>query len=296
MDLRSTRDGFGKALLELGKNLKVVVLSADLSSSTRAEEFAKAYPERFLNLGVAEQNLIGVSAGLALSGKIVFATSFACFSPSLNWAQIRQSVCYGQVNVKIIGSHGGLATGPDGAIHQALEDIALMRVLPKITIVEPIDYQQAYQATLKIADIEGPAYLRLHRPKTSPVLLEIPFEIGQAQVIQEGKKKTLIGSGPILAHFVSSFSERTKGWEIINCHTIKPLDKKTIINSVKKTGEAMTLEDHQTIGGLGSAISEVLAEEGLNVKLRRLGVEDSFGESARDHLELWEKYIFSKLI
>jgi len=291
--LRSTRDGFGDALLELGKkNKDVVVVSADLAESTRVHNFAKKFPQRFFEVGVAEQNAMGVAAGLALSGKIPYLASFGVFSPGRNWDQLRVSVAYSQANVKIVSSHTGLSVGEDGASHQALEDIALVRTLPNMTVIVPADYYQAKRATIEAAKLNGPVYLRFGRP-ASPIITNnsSDFKIGRADVLLKGSDLTIIGCGPILHEALLAAKElqskKIKA-EVINCHTIKPLDKATILRSVKKTKCLITVEDHQIAGGLGSAILEMLAEN-FPVPAQMIGVRDTFGESGRPS-ELWDKY------
>ncbi len=289
----STRAGFGKGLVEVAKNDKrVVALTADLTESTKLLEFQRQFPERFFEVGVAEQNLAGVAAGLALSGKIPFMTSYAVFSPGRNWDQIRVSIAYNQANVKIVGSHAGLNVGPDGATHQALEDIALMRVLPHMTVVVPADTEQARQATIAIANYRGPVYLRLTRSNT-PIFISAKsnFKIGQAQVLQSGSDVTLIACGPLVYQTLLAAEELKKqgiSATVINCHTIKPLDVKTIIAEVKKTGAVVTIEEHQRVGGLGSVIAETLAAR-YPVPQEFVAVEDTFGESGQAE-ELLEKY------
>ncbi len=296
MRFKSTRDGFGEVLLQLAaRQKKVVVVSVDLASSMRVNEFARRYPDRFFEAGVAEQNAAGIAAGLALAGKIPFLVSFACFSPSLNWGQIRQSICLNNTNVKIIGGHGGLATGADGATHQALEDIALMRVLPQMKVFVPLDYYQTKKITNKVVKIEGPCYLRLTRPETV-VFKDHPFKVGEPEILQRGRKLTLIGCGPILAETMIRFKNELQEIEIINCSTIKPIDGRKILTSVRKTKRVITLEDHQKTGGLGSLVAEILAENGLEARLTRIGVGDRFGESARDFRELWQEYLWKPLL
>ncbi len=287
----STRDGFGEAIVQAAKqDPNIVVVTADLTESTRVEEFAKTYPERFFQVGVAEQNLAGIGAGLALKGKTVFITSFGVFSPGRNWDQIRISICYSNANVKIVGSHAGIATGQDGATHQALEDIALTRVLPNMTVVSPCDYLEAKKATRALARHKGPAYLRLSRPKT-PLLTkdETKFELGKAYILQEGTDVTVAGCGPILAEVLTAAEQLTElSIEIINCPTIKPLDQATLLTSVKKTGKVVVVEDHQVAGGLGSAIAELLAQE-FPAKMSFIGMRDTFGESG-SYEDLLKKY------
>lgn len=285
-ELKSTREGYGEAIVELGReNPNVVVLTADLGESMRVEEFAKEFPDRFFECGVAEQNMMGVAAGLALSGKIPFVTSFSVFSPLRAIDQLRVSVCYSNLPVKIIGGHTGIITGEDGASHQALEDIAMMRVLPNMTVVVPCDYLETKKATTAITDVNGPCYLRLTRPKTR-VFEESDFKIGKANIIKEGKTVTVVSCGPILDNVVKACEGIDA--EIINCHTIKPIDLETIINSSKKTGKVVTVEDHQKYGGLGSAVSEVLSQN-CPTALKIIGINDTFGESGKPE-ELLEKY------
>ncbi len=279
----SNRNGFGDGLVLAGKKDKnVVALTADLTESTKTKDFAKLFPERFVQVGVSEQNMTGIAAGLGLSGKIPFMTSYSVFSPGLNWGQIRHSICYSGANVKIVGSHGGLATGADGATHQGLEDIALMRVLPQMTVVAPADYHEAKKATLAAAEYKGPMYIRLCREDT-PILTteDTPFEPGKAQIWLGGEDITIISCGPIIYEVLLA-AKRLKdndiAAEIINCSTIKPLDEETILNSIKKTNKVLTIEDHQIIGGLGSAVSELLTER-YPTKLKRMGIKDTFGES-----------------
>lgn len=293
INFKSTRDGYGEALVELGgKNQDIVVLSADLAESTRVKEFSKKFPERFFECGVAEQNMMGIAAGLALSGKIPFVSSFAVFSPGRNWEQLRLSVCYSESNVKIAGCHGGLATGEDGASHQALEDIGLARVLPNLVVIVPGDFWEAKKATWAAARYKGPVYLRFSRGKTALITDEkTPFEIGKAQVLKRGKDISVIGCGPLVYEALQAAEKLAKegiDCEVVNSATIKPLDKTTILTSGKKTGKVVTVEDHQVIGGLGSAVAELLAEE-LPLPLLRIGMPDIFGESGADK-ELLAKY------
>lgn len=296
-NLKSTRDGFGEALLSLAKkNKNIVVVSADLAESTRVAEFAKKYPERFIEVGVAEQNMMGVAAGLALSGKTAIAASFAAFSPGRNWDQLRVSVCYSKANVKIIGSHTGLGAGEDGASHQALEDIAITRCLPNLVVIAPADYNEAKKALAATIEHQGPVYLRLTR-QNSPIFTteKSPFKIGQANVLRKGQDITLIACGPIVyeaLEVAKKLASENISVEVINCHTIKPLDKKTILASAKKTKKVLTLEDHQVHGGLGSAVAEMLAEN-FPVPMKIMGVQDTFGESGKPD-ELYKKYGLSQ--
>ncbi len=288
-----TRSGFGTALaLVGGQNEKVVALTADLKDSTKVTAFAESYPERFFEMGVAEQNMMGVAAGLALSGLVPFVTSYATFSPGRNWDQLRVSVCYSKANVKVVGCHTGLSVGPDGATHQALEDIALVRVLPHMTVVVPCDAIQAGQATQALATLVGPAYLRLTREAT-PLMVtdEMPFAIGKAQVFRTGTDVVIIGAGPVLygALFAAAVLAR-EGIEamVVNSHTIKPLDTATILQAATQCGAVVTVEEHQMAGGLGSAVCEFLASA-YPVPVERVGMQDSFGESGNPE-QLLQKY------
>ncbi len=290
---KSTREAYGEAILALAKtNKNIVVVSADLAESTRVQAFAKKYPNRFIEVGVAEQNMLGVAAGLALAGKTVFTSSFAVFSPGRNWDQLRVSVCYSQANVKIVSTHAGLSVGEDGASHQALEDIAITRVLPNLIVISPIDYEETKKAVIAISKIKNPVYLRLHRQESPQITdSKTNFQIGKANILQTGTDITLLGCGPILNEALlaaESLKKKKISVEIINCHTIKPLDKNTILKSLKKTKKLITLEEHQSTGGLGSAILEqVVSQYPVPVKL--IGVQDTFGESGKPE-ELWHKY------
>ena len=289
------RDGFGEALVELGReHEKVVVLTADLKESTRAEEFSKQFPNRFFEVGVAEQNMVTTAAGFALTGKIPFVTSYAVFSPGRNWEQIRTTICYNNVNVNIAGHHAGLMTGPDGATHQALEDIALMRVLPNMTVFVPCDAIEAKKATKAMMHISGAGYIRLARDP-SPIITaeETPFIPGKANVLWESKhaKVAIIACGTMVAQSLFAAEELEKegiGSAVINVHTIKPIDAKTIIAYAKKTKCVVTAEEHQVAGGLGGAVAEVLAQN-YPVPQEFVGVKDVFGESGKPK-ELFEKY------
>jgi transketolase len=293
LERRATRDGFGDGLLEAGENDEdVVVLCADLAHSTRVVDFKRKFPKRFFEAGLAEQNMMGVAAGLALSGKIPFVSSFAVFSPGLNWLQFRQSVAYNRANVKVAGAHAGIVTGQDGATHQALEDIALTRSLPGVTVLVPCDYEQTKKAVLKAMKFKGPVYIRFARPE-SPLFIasDSIFKIGEADVLKKGRDISLIGCGPILYRGLLAAHELEQegiSIEVINNHTVKPLDEDTILESCSKTKRVITLEDHQRKGGLGSAVSEVLAEN-LSVSMKIMGIEDVWGESGTAK-ELLEKH------
>lgn len=281
-EIAALRDGFGRGMLVAAKNKNVWALSADLTESNRLDAFRDKYPARFVEVGVAEQNLIGVSAGLARTGKIPFAASFAVFSPGRSWDQVRVSACYSNLPVKIYGGHAGLTVGEDGATHQALEDIAITRCLPNMTVIVPCDAEEMRRATIAAAKHDGPVYLRGGRPKYSVITnAKTPFEIGKANVLRKGKDVTIIACGLMVGRALQAAKElhmHRIDCEVINCHTIKPLDEKTIIESAAKTGAVVTVEEHQIIGGLGSAVAEVLGEQNP-VPIVRVGVQDCFGES-----------------
>lgn len=291
-----TRNGYGEALVELGKNNQnIMVLCADLTESTRVEQFQKKFPDRFIEIGVAEQNLVTVASGLAHLGKIPFASSYACFCPGRCWEQIRTTICYNNNNVKIIGAHAGISVGPDGATHQMLEDIALMRSLPNMVVIVPADYEQTKKATQALAEFTGPCYLRLAREKTSQLTsAKTPFQIGKAQILKEGTDIALIAAGPVLAETLQAallLQQNNINALVINCHTIKPLDKTTILTAAKKCKFIVTIEEAQIAGGLGSAIAEYLSEV-YPTKIKRIGVNDHFGESGNPD-ELMRKFGFS---
>ncbi len=286
------RDGFGQGLLELGKtNPDVVALCGDLVESIRVQAFAEAYPERYFEMGVAEQNMAGVAAGLALSGKIPFISSYAVFSPGRNWDQIRVAICYSKANVKIVGAHAGISVGPDGATHQALEDVAITRVLPNMIVVVPTDSIEARKATIAISKHVGPSYIRFGREKTPVITKEdTPFELGRALHIVAGEDVTIIANGQMVyrAMMAAKELEGKISVAVINMHTVKPIDAKAIIDSSRETGAIVTAEEHQVIGGLGSAVAEVLSSH-YPVPLERVGILDTFGESGKPE-ELMEHY------
>ncbi|MBU1200176.1 transketolase family protein [Patescibacteria group bacterium] len=292
IEMKSMRDGFGEGLREAGKrNKNVVVLTADLMESTRANLFAEEFPDRFFDLGIAEQNMMGVAAGMALSSKIPFVCSYAVFSPGRNWEQLRVSVCLSKTNVKIAGAHAGFSAGADGATHQALEDMAITRALPNLMVLAPCDYEQIKKAVLASAQIKGPVYIRYHKQKLPQVTTVVtPFELGRAQIFREGKDVSVFVCGPMVnkALRVAEKLQSKVGVEVINVHTIKPIDKEVIVRSAKKTGRVVTVEEHEIIGGLGSAVAEVLGEN-CPVLIKRVGVRDTFGESG-EYEELVEKY------
>ncbi|MFI5212452.1 MAG: transketolase family protein [Candidatus Saccharimonadales bacterium] len=277
------RAGFGRGLKGAGDtNPAIVALCADLTDSTQMSLFKAAFPERFIEIGVAEQNLVTVASGLARAGKIPFTSSYAAFSPGRNWEQIRTTVALNDQPVKIIGSHAGVSVGPDGATHQMLEDIALMRVLPNMIVLAPGDSIEAEKATRAIAENGKPSYMRLAREKTPIFSTEqSAFEIGTAYVLREGHDITLLGTGTMTYQLLAA-AKRLEQYdiqaEVVHVPTIKPLDETTILNSVRKTGRALTAEEAQINGGFGSAIAELLGEK-LPTPLRRIGMRDRFGES-----------------
>ena len=283
---------FGKALVKLAERNDIVVLDADIGWSTRTIDFAKVAEERFIQAGIAEQNMIGTAAGLAAAGKTVFASTFAVFATGRCWDQIRQAVAHPKLNVKIIATHCGISVGGDGASHQALEDIALMRALPNMTVISPADANEAYAATMAMTDHNGPCYMRMGRADFPMITDEnSAFEIGKAVVLREGSDVSLIGTGQMTVSCMEAadaLAEAGISAEVINVSTIKPFDAETIIRSVKKTKCAVTAEEHSIIGGLGSATAECLAEN-RPAAMERVGVKDSFGESGEPG-ELMKKY------
>ncbi len=293
MEQKDTRSGFGAALELLGReNPNVVGLCADLTGSLMMTAFKEKYPERFFQAGIAEANMIGVAAGLATQGKIPYAATFANFATGRVFDQIRQSVAYSQKNVKICASHAGLTLGEDGATHQILEDIGLMRMLPNMTVINPADYNQTYLATLAIAEYTGAVYLRFGRPKV-PVFTDIntKFEIGKAITFKQGKDVSVFATGHLLYKAILAAEILAKQGidaEVINIHTIKPLDTEAILDSVSKTRCVVTAEEHQKNGGLGDAIAQLLSEK-FPVRMRMVAVNDKFGESGTPD-QLLQKY------
>ncbi|MCH3978207.1 MAG: transketolase family protein [Candidatus Methanomethylophilus sp.] len=287
------RDYYGKALADLAPSRPdIVVMDADLAGSTKTSSFKAVAPERFVEVGIAEANMIGVAAGLAVSGKTVFASTFGVFASGRCWEQIRMAVAYPCLNVKVVATHCGLSVGPDGATHQALEDIVLMRALPNMTVVVPADANEAYAATLALADFKGPAYMRMGRSKF-PVITPAgqTFEIGKASVMREGSDVTIVACGQLVVSALEAADKLAASGvsaEVINMSTVKPLDGETLLRSVRKTGAAVTAEEHSIIGGLGSAVCEFLSEN-LPVPVCRVGTKDIFGESGEAD-ELLVKY------
>ena len=297
-----TRNGYGEGLVELGrKNKDVVVLCADISDSTRSGMFRDAFPERFIECGIAEQNMMGMAVGLALSGKIPFVSTYAVFCPGLNWSQIRVLVGQNNANVKITGAHAGVSVGPDGMSHQALEDIAIMRCLPGMVVLAPSDSIETKKATLAAAKYKGPVYLRFAREAT-PVFTtaKTSFQIGKAEVFREGKDVTIIACGPLVYNSLEAAEKLARkkiDVRVINNHTIKPIDEETIINAGQETGAIVTVEEHQVMGGMGSAVAEVLAKNNP-VPIEMIGVQDRWGESGQpeeliEHFGLGTKSIIN---
>ena len=293
MEFKDTRSGFGAGLTELGKkNKNVVALCADLTGSLKMNDFKNNHPERFFQIGIAEANMIGIAAGMTIGGKIPFTGTFANFSTSRVYDQIRQSVAYSNKNVKICASHAGLTLGEDGATHQVLEDIGMMKMLPHMTVINTCDFNQTKAATIAIADYQGPVYLRFGRPSVPNFTsLEQKFEIGKAVTLNEGTDITIIATGHLVWEALEAsitLAESNINAEVINIHTIKPLDKKAIIKSALKTGCVVTAEEHMLNGGLGDSVAQVLSRE-LPTPLEMVGVNDTFGESGTPK-QLMEKY------
>jgi transketolase len=289
---KDTRSGFGDGLTELGKtNPDVVALCADLTGSLKMNDFANNHPERFYQVGIAEANMMGIAAGLTIGGKIPFTGTFANFSTGRVYDQIRQSIAYSDKNVKICASHAGLTLGEDGATHQILEDIGLMKMLPGMTVINTCDYSQTKEATKAIAAHEGPVYLRFGRPKVPVFMTDMPFEIGKAIQLTEGTDVTIVATGHLVWEALQAAEQlEAKGIsaEVINIHTIKPLDEEAILKSVAKTGCIVTAEEHNKFGGLGESVARCLATNNPTPQ-EFVAVNDSFGESATP-AELMEKY------
>lgn len=281
--LVATREAYGQALKELGGKIKdLVVLDADLSKSTKTADFKKAYPERFFNVGIAEQNMMGVAAGLAAAGKIPFVSSFAMFAAGRAYEQVRNSICYPALNVKIAATHAGLTVGEDGASHQSIEDISLMRTAPNMTVIVPCDAAETRAAVSFAASYHGPVYLRLGRMGTPDIFGDdYVFELGKAVQLSDGNDVTLIATGMMVAaaqQAATALKEQGYSARVLDMHTIKPIDQTAIIAAAKETGAIVTCEEHSIYGGLGSAVAEVLGEH-CPVPMQRVGVQDTFGES-----------------
>lgn len=293
---KATRDGFGQGLLEAGRrNPNVVGLTADLLESLQMQHFKAEFPERFFQVGIAEANMIGIAAGLATAGKIPFTGTFANFSTGRVYDQIRQSVAYSDKNVKICASHAGLTLGEDGATHQILEDVGMMRMLPGMTVINPCDYHQTMAATIAIAEHHGPVYLRFGRPAWPMFTENLPFKIGKALLLGSGTDVTIFATGHLVWTSIEAAKELAAegvSCEVINIHTIKPLDEQAVIKSAKKTRAVVVAEEHQRNGGLGDAIANLLVHE-FPVPMEYVGVKDSFGESGKPN-DLLEKYGLGK--
>ena len=304
MMINSIRQAFGATLTRLAKtNKNIYVVDVDLKSALFLTEFAQKYPDRFIECGVSETNAAGVAAGLSKTGKTVFLTSFACFSPSINWNTIKQSICYNHANVKIIGSHAGLMSADLGATHQMLEDIALTKVLPNLDVLAPVDALETEKIVECLVNSPKSAYLRLVRPTTPNIFnSKTSFTIGKSQLLKTGKDITIVGYGPILETALKAQAQLNVGaycntplqknisLEIINCSSIKPLDTQTILKSVKKTGHLICIEDHQKNGGLGEAVAALVLENNISCKFIHLAVNNSFGRSAKNYQELYDYY------
>ena len=291
-ELKDTRSGFGAGLLELGKtNKNVVALCADLTGSLKMDAFEKEFPNRFFQIGIAEANMMGIAAGMTIGGKIPFTGTFANFSTGRVYDQIRQSIAYSGKNVKICASHAGITLGEDGATHQILEDIGLMKMLPGMTVINTCDYNQTKQATIAIAQHQGPVYLRFGRPKVPNFTAEEPFEIGKAILLKEGSDVSIFATGHTVWEALEAekkLKENNISCEIINITTIKPLDESAILTSIKKTKCAVTAEEHQILGGLGGSIAQLTAKKSP-IPLEFVGVNDLFGESGKP-MDLMKKY------
>lgn len=291
------RDVYGKTLVELGKaNKDIVVLDADLSSSTRTGFFAKEFPDRFFNFGVAEQNMMASAAGLAACGKTVFLSTFAIFASGRAWDQVRNSICYNNFDVKIVATHAGISVGPDGASHQALEDIALMRVIPNMNIIVPCDGPQTADAIKTAASTKGPFYIRLGRPKVATLENKGDFRFGKVQILSEGNDITIIACGIMVEEALSAVKAlANKGIKarLINMHTLRPVDTESILNAARQTKGIIVCEEHTTIAGLASSVNEVLSEN-YPVKVMRLGIRNRFGQSG-EPAELLKEYSLTSI-
>lgn len=287
--LASMRQSFGDTIYELGSIMPdLYVVSMDLRESMRLTRFANKFRSRFIECGVSENNAAGVAAGLAKAGKTVFLASFACFSPGVNWSTLRESICYNNANVKIVGGYAGLMAGVLGATHQMLEDVSIVRALPNMEVFSPLDAIETIKIVKAIARTKSPAYLRIVAPETPLVFPpHLSFTIGKSHVLKKGKDVTIIGHGPILK---SAFTINKPSLEIINCSSIKPLDEKTILASVKKTGRCIVIEDHQKNGGLGEAVASAVLSSGIKCKFTHMAVDNQFGQSGKDYQQLFSHY------
>ena len=291
--MKPSRDGYGDGLNDAAaKNPNVVAIGADITASTRVDWFVKEHPDRFYDLGIAEQNQMAFAAGMSLMGKVPFVCNYGVFLAGRAWDQIRTTVCYNNLNVKLGGAHGGISVGPDGATHQALEEISIMRCLPNMKVIVPADSWETRKATRAVAELDGPYYVRFGREKVPEITDEsTPFEVGKAYCVQDGTDVALIACGVMVYHSVVAARELAKegiSAMVINCHTIKPIDREAIVEAAKKTGAVVTAEEHQLMGGMGSAVSEVLSTE-YPVPMQMVGVQDRFGQSG-DPDELMNAY------
>lgn len=293
------RQAFGETIYHLGSlNPDLYVVDIDLKSSLFLDKFANKFRSRFIECGVAENNAAGVAAGLAKAGKTVFLTSFACFSPGLNWNTIKQSICYNHLNVKVVGSHAGLMSTDLGATHQMLEDVSLMRSLPTMEVFAPVDALETEKIITILSRSRQPAYIRLVRPETASVFTHSPsFTVGKSHIIKPGKDITFLSYGPLVHSIIKvqasldiDLKSKSPSLEIINCSSIKPLDSDSILKSLKKTNRLIVLEDHQRSGGLGEAVAALVLESGINCKFVHLAVNNLFGQSAKDYNQLYDYY------
>lgn len=300
----SMRVGFGRGMVAAGKaDQRVVALSADLSESTQVSQFQEAFPDRYIEVGVAEQNLVTVASGLAMAGRKPFAASYAVFSPGRNWEQIRTTICLNEQPVVIVGSHAGISVGPDGATHQMLEDIALMRSLPHMTVVAPGDSAEAEQVAQALAVHDGPSYVRLSRDKTPVFLSDEPFAIGRARVLRDGSDVALFGTGTMTHRLLLAaerLAEQGVEAEVVHIPTIKPLDKGSILASAKKCGRVVTAEEGQIAAGFGGAVAELLSGV-LPMPIKRIGIDDQYGQSGTseelfNHYELTDEQITAQIL
>ena len=288
-----SRDGYGQALLELAAtDAKLMVMDADVAKSTRTNWVADKYPEKFIDMGISEQDMVGTAAGLSLTGMIPFATTYCVFLTGRAFDQIRTTVCYGNLNVKLAGAHAGISVGPDGATHQSLEDVALMRTLPRMTVVVPCDAEETRKATLAIAALNGPCFIRFGR-EAVPVVTDkdTPFELGKARLVKDGSDVVVFANGPMVHEAMRAAEDlaaRNVSVMVVDLHTVKPLDGEFVTAAARKTGAVVTAEEHQKAGGMGSAVAEHLGET-CAVPVIRVGVDDTFGESG-DPDELMPKY------
>lgn len=289
----ATRDGYGAALEEFGNNPKVVVLDAGVSDSTRTKKFGQKYPERFYNMGISEGDMVCTAAGLATTGKVAFATSFACFLLGRTMDQVLVSVAYSNTNVKLVGTHAGLAVGEDGPTAQTIVDLAYTRAMPNLTVIQPADYEEAVQVTKFLFDHQGPVYLRLGRPKLKGIYdSSYKFQLGKGNVVREGSDLVIFATGAMVQESLLAADQMARDGiqaSVVNISTLKPIDSELILEQAQKHGRVMTAEDHNIIGGLGDAVFEVLMERNVHVPVHRIGVRDQFAETGTKE-ELYEKY------